>query len=313
MTLPMKTREIHNDIFDSRVWNDFEFRSDDIIIATWAKSGTTWTQQIIAQLIFNGQEELPVADMSPWLDFVVPPLEATLGVAKAQTHRRFIKTHLPLDALVFSPIAKYVYVGRYGRDVVWSMHNHHANFTAQTYQAINNNSRRGPGRLWEPPTEDIHRYFREWLDGDGEPWWPFWENIRSWWAVRDLPNVTLVHFGRLKANLPGEMRRIAAFLDIPIDEVRWPSIVEHCTFDYMKAHAQYAAPAGGAMWEGGAATFVHKGQNDRWRDVLTAQDIAAYEQRARDELGEDCAHWLATGERRDLRPAEVRPVVGGRA
>jgi hypothetical protein len=48
-------------------------------------------------------------------------------MVEAQTHRRFLKTHLPLDALVFSPKAKYIYIGRDGRDVVWSMYNHHAN------------------------------------------------------------------------------------------------------------------------------------------------------------------------------------------
>ena len=48
---PAKTREIHNGVFDSSVWNDFKFR-DDIVKATWAKSGTTWTQQIIAELLF---------------------------------------------------------------------------------------------------------------------------------------------------------------------------------------------------------------------------------------------------------------------
>ncbi len=31
------------------------------------------------------------------------------------------KTHLPVDALVFSPEAKYLYIGRDGRDVIWSM------------------------------------------------------------------------------------------------------------------------------------------------------------------------------------------------
>jgi aryl sulfotransferase len=68
ITWPVKTREIHNVVFDSSVWNDFKFRADDIVIATWAKAGTTWTQQIIAQLLFAGEQGLPVADMSPWLD-----------------------------------------------------------------------------------------------------------------------------------------------------------------------------------------------------------------------------------------------------
>ena len=41
--LPTKTRELHNHHFDSTIWNDFQFRNDDIIIASYAKSGTTWS------------------------------------------------------------------------------------------------------------------------------------------------------------------------------------------------------------------------------------------------------------------------------
>ncbi|MDB5480403.1 MAG: sulfotransferase [Caulobacteraceae bacterium] len=294
---PVKQRDIHNSIFDSRVWDDFAVRDDDIVIATWGKAGTTWTQQIVGQLVFDGREDLAVGDMSPWLDFVVPPVEV-IEAAKAQSHRRFVKTHLPLDALTYSPKAKYIYVGRDGRDVVWSMHNHHANFIPGFYAHFKTNPRRGPdpGPELEPPTPDVAQYFREWFAGDGYPWWPFWENIRTWWAARSLPNILFVHFASLKADLSGEMRRIASFLDIPVDEARWPAIVEHCTFDYMKAHADLAAPGAGAFWEGGATTFIHKGTNGRWRDLLTAEEIAAYEQRARVELGEECAHWLATGE-----------------
>ena len=65
---PVKTRELHNHHMDSTVWNDFKFRNDDVIVATWAKSGTTWTQQIVSQLIFNGMEGINVPMLSPWLD-----------------------------------------------------------------------------------------------------------------------------------------------------------------------------------------------------------------------------------------------------
>ena len=71
--LPVKTRELHSHHFDSTIWNDLQFRDDDIIISTYAKSGTTWVQQIVAQMLFGGDSELPVADMSPWLDLRVPP------------------------------------------------------------------------------------------------------------------------------------------------------------------------------------------------------------------------------------------------
>ena len=73
ISCPRKTREFHNHHFDSTIWNDQVFRDDDIIIATYAKSGTTWMQQIIAQLLFKGDPDLSVADMSPWLDLRVPP------------------------------------------------------------------------------------------------------------------------------------------------------------------------------------------------------------------------------------------------
>ncbi len=289
---PRKRRELHNHHFDSTVWNDFKFRDDDIVIATYAKSGTTWLQQIVAQLLFNGEEGLEVAEMSPWMDLRVPPKEVKLPQVEAQTHRRFLKTHLPVDALVFSPSAKYVYIGRDGRDVVWSLYNHHASANEAWYQALNET----PGRAGPPierPPASIRQYFNDWLEKDGHPFWPFWENVGSWWAIRDLPNVYLLHFAALKADMPGEMRRLAAFLDIPIDEARWDAIVEHCSFDYMKRNATRSVPLGGAFWEGGAEAFIHKGTNGRWRDVLSAEEIQRYETRAQAELGEACARWLA--------------------
>ena len=295
ITWPRKTREFQNHHFDSTIWNDFEFRDDDIFIGTYAKAGTTWMQQIIAQLLFSGEEGLSVAEMSPWLDLRVPPKEVKLPQVEAQTHRRFIKTHLPVDALTFSPRAKYIYIGRDGRDVVWSMYNHHVNANDAWYEALNDT----PGRVGPPigrPVEDIKQYFQDWMEGDGHPFWPFWENIRSWWEIRSLPNVMLVHFAQLKADMPGEISKIAAFLEIPVDTSKWDAIIEHCTFDYMKQHADKSVPLGGAFWDGGAQTFINKGTNGRWRDELTADDIAVYEARAKAELGGTCARWLATGE-----------------
>ena len=137
--------------------------------------------------------------------------------------------------------------------------------------------------------------FHRWLERDGYPFWSMWENVRSWWAIRDLPNVMVVHFANLKNDLAGEMKRIAEFLEAPIDQSLWPTLVEHCSFSYMKAHAAMSAPLGGLLWDGGAETFINKGTNGRWRDLLTADDIRAYEERAAKELGAECAHWLATG------------------
>ena len=292
--LPCKTRDIHNHHMDSTIWDDFAFRDDDVVIATYAKSGTTWMQQIVGQLIFAGDPAVNVSDLSPWLDLRVPPKPVKLAALEAQSHRRFVKTHLPVDALVLSPRAKYIFVARDGRDVVWSLYNHHARANGLWYELLNDT----PGRVGpaiEPPAGDIRRYFLDWLDRDGHPFWPFWENIRSWWAIRDLPNVHVVHYADLKADLAGEIARIARFLNIAVDPADFAAIVAHCRFDWMKRHAAQAAPLGGVFWDGGAQTFIHKGVNGRWRDVLGEADSARYEALARAELGAECAAWLAGG------------------
>ena len=99
-------------------------------------------------------------------------------------------------------------------------------------------------------------------------------------------------------DMPGQIRQIAEFLQIPVNESRWDAIVEHCTFDWMKLNATKSVPLGGAFWDGGAEVFIHKGVNGRWRDTLTNEESAEYESRAMTELGVDCARWLASGNMR---------------
>lgn len=291
---PKKIREYQYHLLDSTIWNVFQFRDDDIIVGAYSKSGTTWVQQIVAQLLWEGAEHVNVAEISPWVDCRFPTQEERLAIVEAQTHRRFVKTHLPVDALVFSPRAKYLYIGRDGRDVLWSLYNHHANFREDVVQSIDAVPERvGPPLGYAPAS--VLQYFRDWLARDGYPWWPYWEHILSWWKIHDLPNVMLLHFANLKADMPAEIRRIASFLDIPIDETKWAAIVEHCTFDYMKEHGAQSVPFGGDPWKGGAKTFMHKGTNDRWRDTLTPDDIELYERTAKEQLGTECANWLSTG------------------
>ena len=170
-----------------------------------------------------------------------------------------------------------------------------------------------PGRVGppiKPPPASVRDYFLTWLDDNGYPLWPFWEHIRRWWDIRHLPNLLIVHYADLKADLPGEMRRIAAFLDIEIDERVWPTMLRCCSFEHMKRNGSSIMPIVEKFLHKGAETFINKGTNGRWRDVLTAQDIRRYEQEARTQLGEACAAWLAEGTelhaRHDAR--QVEPV-----
>src|SRR5215208_1909720 len=87
-------------VADSARWDGFAFRPGDVVISTPAKSGTTWTQMLCALLIFDGPAfPAPLEKLSPWLDMCNRPLAEVMAELTSQTHRRFIKTHTPLDGL----------------------------------------------------------------------------------------------------------------------------------------------------------------------------------------------------------------------
>ncbi|MGH9022020.1 MAG: sulfotransferase domain-containing protein, partial [Acidimicrobiia bacterium] len=85
-------------IADSARWDGFSFRPDDIVISTPWKCGTTWTQMICALLVFQTPElDRPLDLIAPWVDIQTRTKEDLFADLEAQRHRRFIKTHTPLD------------------------------------------------------------------------------------------------------------------------------------------------------------------------------------------------------------------------
>ncbi|MFI4974482.1 MAG: sulfotransferase domain-containing protein [Caulobacterales bacterium] len=283
---PVKTREINDAYFESARWNNFPFRDGDVVVATYPKVGTTWTQQIVGQLIHGGPPGVGGMAGAPWLDMRIAPFQPMMDLLEAQTHRRSIKTHLPLDALVFSPRAKYVVVGRDARDMVWAAY-YHQELNNDELLAVFNGPPGRPGPLVSRPDRDIRDYYLHFLERDELPGFgfvPFWPHVQGWWNARRLPNVLLVHYANLKADLPGEIHRIAKFLAIEIDEANFPAIVEHCSFDYMRANVR---PDNRVMF--------NKGVNGRWKDVLSPAEIARCDEVAARNLTAECAHWLASG------------------
>src|SRR6266496_703389 len=97
-------RRYEASMYDSNRWDGFELRPGDIIISTPPKCGTTWTQMICALLILQEPElPLPLDTLSPWIDMVTRARTDVFADLEAQTHRRFIKTHTPLDGIPNDP------------------------------------------------------------------------------------------------------------------------------------------------------------------------------------------------------------------
>src|SRR4051812_3332405 len=110
--------------FDSRRWARYASRPDDIVIATYPKSGTTWMQRIVSLLVFQTTDPLPVMEISIWPDARFLPIDDLFAALEAQTHRRFLKAHLPYDALPIHDTVRYIHVARDGRDAALSYHAH---------------------------------------------------------------------------------------------------------------------------------------------------------------------------------------------
>ncbi|MGH0036527.1 MAG: sulfotransferase domain-containing protein [Myxococcota bacterium] len=300
--LPERTRVYQSHHFDSTRWDYFEPREDDIIIATSYKAGTTWTQAIVAHLLFpDGDLPASPAEMSPWLHMRTLPLEVVLNNLEAQEHRRFIKTHLPLDGMIYDERLKYLYITRDARDVFMSLWNHYTGMTDEIMTLMNLLLGR-EGDEFPPPPEDIHEFWESWTtkgwfewESDGWPFWSHLSNVQSWWDFRELPNIQLVHYSDMLRDTEGEMRRMAEFLGIDVPPSAWPDILKAVSFDEMKRQGDFYAPGGGQFWKGGAQRFLHKGTNGRWRDVLSDGEMALYDAACERALTPDCRQWLEQG------------------
>ncbi|HET9771948.1 MAG TPA: sulfotransferase domain-containing protein [Acidimicrobiia bacterium] len=284
--LPRRTRTYRHHHLDSTRWDAVRHRPGDVVISTSAKAGTTWMQRIVSLLIF-GTGPLPdvLSRVSPWIDCrYTEPLDEVVARIEAQRHRRFLKTHLPVDALPFSDDVRYIVVGRDSRDVFMSLWNHYRNYTDVMYEMTSAGDPPG-GPLPRCP-DDLRRLWSQWATRGSFEWesdgWPFWSHhyhAGAWWPHRHRENVLLVHYNDLQADLDGEMRRVAGHLGIPLDEAAWPELVDAARFESMKSSGRELL---GPMdrFAGGPDAFLYKGSNGRWRDALTEDDLVLYDKMA---------------------------------
>lgn len=294
-------RDVRSRCFDSTRWAGFEVRADDIVIATYPKCGTTWTQRIVGMLVFGSAEPFGIPDVSPWPDFRATPFEMTVEVAQNQQHRRFLKSHVSYDSLPIYEGVKFIHVARDGRDSAMSFHNHKLNYAEETLARMDEISLADPkfGTPLPRVEADPAKHFHDWVAGSedhlGDESGGFFHMENSYWAERDNPNVLLVHYADMKKDLGGEMRRIAKFLDIEIDEALWPSLIEAASFDSMKNNAEVLMPNANRAWKGGGNTFLHKGINGRWQGLFEKKDLDAYDVKVKKHFTPELAQWLEHG------------------
>ncbi|HEV3226176.1 MAG TPA: sulfotransferase domain-containing protein [Acidimicrobiales bacterium] len=302
-------RRYRNLVFDSQRWDGFEFRDDDILISTPSKCGTTWMQMMCALLIFQDPAlPRPLTRLSPWVDIQTEALESVVAELNAQTHRRFIKSHTPLDGLPNDPRVTYVAVGRDPRDVALSWDNHFQNMNLEVVMGhrlevvgMDDLAEVMPDGIPEI-SEDPAVRFWQWMESSDGPTDDIaglagmLNHIGSFWARRDADNIALFHYADMKADLEGQMRRLAGVLGIEVDDSRWPVLVEAATFDRMRERASELAPQVTHGFWRDDGQFFHRGTSGQWTAFIRDDaDRGRYERRVAELAPADLVEWLHRG------------------
>ena len=343
---------------DSGRWIGFRFRPGDIVISTSRKTGTTWVQMICALLIFQTPElPDPLWNLSPWLDNLGIPLSVQYHQLAEQQHRRFIKTHTPLDGIPFDPRVSYIVTARHPLDTFVSLchHNEIRGHPPEGFGPPPGGFRPlpegfgpppggfrpppegfgpppggfghppplehrpgqptpprpgGPPRppaspLLPPPTapgppmspEMLHDALLDWIAGDEDPrrnldslpgvlW-----HLSDAWARRGRPNVLIVHYDNLLADLEGQMRWLAGRLGIAVAENAWPALIQAATLERMRDRAESLIPTPPGVVEK-AASFFRRGTSGAGREILSDEEMAGYYARAAQLAPPDLLEWL---------------------
>ena len=279
---------------DSARWDGFELRDGDIVISTRTKHGTTWMQNICGLLIFGTPDlPAPIVELSPWLDWTTRPRDEVVAQLDAQAHRRFIKTHTPLDGIPLDDRVTYVVVARHPLDAAVSLYHQQLNLDRVRWAALTGNE--APDR--SRSIASLHDSLLAWIEMDVDPheyldsrpgvaW-----HLSDAWARRTEPNVVLVHYDDLQADLEGEMRRLAGRLGIVLDADTWPAVVDAARFDSMKARGSNAVPERDGVIRD-PDRFFRAGLSGARFAELSRAEIVDYEARMAGLTPPDLLGWL---------------------
>lgn len=320
---PMTDRVVYRSLMaDNLRWDALQLRDGDIIISAPSKSGLTWTQRLVSLLVFDGPDlPGPLSTVSPWLDQTIRPIEEVVATLDAQQHRRFIKTHTPLDGLVLDDRVSYICVGRDPRDATVSMLYQSANMNEDRMRILHEAVVPFHERIAPPfaelgharsPTEE----FRDWMEGPNQP--PpgigfthlkgigtlanILHQLGTVWVRRHLPNVALFHYADYQADLAGELLRLARVLGIAATRDRARDLAQYATLDAMRSRASEIAPnTTDGIWHSDERFFRRGGSGD-WQQFFTEAEHLRYYHRINQLAPPDLLAWAHEG-RRGYDPA----------
>ncbi|MEM9434943.1 MAG: sulfotransferase domain-containing protein [Pseudomonadota bacterium] len=274
-------------------WATYKPRQGDIVVCTPSKSGTTWTQTILAMLLHGGADlpmKLPI--LSPWVDADLgnPASEVAAALA-AQTNRRVIKTHTPLDGFPAWEGVIVINVYRHPLDVYFSLRKHYANMTLA--------SENDP--MLAPLPDSIHAFLTTAMDREnysGKTLDSVVYHFRTSLQTDRSPPPAMLHYTDMIADRRATVIRLAEIAQIEADDHLIDTVNEATSFTAMKTRASDYAPGGGDGFFRSDADFFDSAQSQKWDGQLSSEELDLFEARLVETLPDRAARdWLCFGNR----------------
>lgn len=243
---------------------DYKPRPDDVFVVTYPRSGTTWLQMILYQLTTDGDMNFGhISQFVPWFE----RFSNNGKDIESLPSPRLFKSHLPWRGWRSVPKGpcKYIYVIRDGLDVLDSYHSF-----ARSHLRVR---------------EELPVFFRRFMRGK-LPYGAWFRHVAGWLEQWGDPRILFLRFEDLQDDLPGCIRRIAAFCGFEIADVGFPRIVARCGFEFMKRHEPKFDHFTGMLWDDGyeVGAFIRQGRSGSGGPRLTDAQRAEFETA--------CAKWL---------------------
>ncbi|KAF1373906.1 hypothetical protein PFLUV_G00243790 [Perca fluviatilis] len=246
----------------------FRPEPSDLLIATYPKAGTTWTQEIVDLLFHNGDAEAckraPTPVRSPFLEiFSPPPIPSGLDLLKEMDPPRIIKTHLPFQLVppgFWENKCKAIYVARNAKD----------NLVSYYHFDCMNMTQPDPGP-WEG-------YIPKFMRGE-LAWGSWYDHVKGYWMEREKKNILYLFYEDMKENPRREVERIMRYLDLSVSDEVISRIVELTSFKNMKENpmANYSCiPA--PVFDQSISPFMRKGEVGDWRNHFTPEQSKMFDE-----------------------------------
>ncbi|XP_072188298.1 amine sulfotransferase-like [Excalfactoria chinensis] len=247
---------------------NFEIKDSDIFVATYPKSGTVWTQNILSLILHeghrNGTENIETMDRIPWVEYNIKNMDYD-----SLPLPRVFLTHLPYYLTprdLRNRKGRVIYITRNPKDVLVSYY-HFSKFIL-TLEKI----------------PDFNILMERFLAGKvlASAWF---DHVSGWYNHAKDFNILFLTYEEMKKDLRSAVLKICNFIGKQLSEEEIESVVRQATFENMQKdpRANYENLSDDLAVKG-KGRFLRKGTVGDWKNMMTVAQNERFDEVLKEKI-----------------------------